>query len=204
MIINADTIRLYRPIAKNIPNEQIDVYINEAEKLDILPAIGAGLYRKFSNLGMVAVRPEAQAPAGKLTVPADVDGELKPTAAATVFTGSEGDLPDDEYKLLNGGYYDATGCGTEDCYFAGIKAALAYLAYARFIRNHPINVTPFGVVVKEGDGSSPAATSAINAAASDAEKVGREYLAQTLIWWKALHTEAKPAGPRRRFIPIGD
>ena len=92
MIINADTIRLYRPIAKNIPNEHINVYINEAEKLDILPAIGAGLYRKFSSLGMVAVRPEAQAPADKLTVPAAVNEELQPTAAATVFTGSEGDL----------------------------------------------------------------------------------------------------------------
>lgn len=204
MIINADTMRLYRPIAKNITNEHISVYINEAEKLDILPAIGAALYRKFSSLGLVAVRPKAQTPAGKLTVPAAVDEQLQPAAAATVFTGSEGDLPADEYKLLNGGYYDATGCGAEDCYFAGIKAALAYLAYARFLRNHALNVTPFGVVVKEGDGSSPATPQAINAAATDADKVGREYLGQTLAWWKSVHTDAKPAGPRRRFIAIGD
>ena len=66
MIINAETIRRYRPIAKNIQDEHIAVYIEEAEKIDILPAIGADLYRKFINLGSVAVRPKEDRPAWDL------------------------------------------------------------------------------------------------------------------------------------------
>ena len=205
MIINAETIRRYRPIAKNIQDEHIAVYIEEAEKIDILPAIGADLYRKFINLGSVAVRPKEAQPAGDLTVPVAADAEQKPTASAQVFTGSEGELPQDEWLLLNGGYYDASGCGREDTYFAGIKAALAYFAYARFLRNHSLNATPFGIVVKEGDGSSPASSAAINAAAASAEKVGREYLAGSMAFWKTVHKEApKRPGPRKRFLAIGD
>ena len=44
MIITVDDIRAVRPIAHNIDNSRVEVYIREAEVLDVVPAISAELY----------------------------------------------------------------------------------------------------------------------------------------------------------------
>lgn len=50
MIATANDMRLIRPIANNIEDyERIDPYIEEAEKLFIIPAIGAELYKKIDT-----------------------------------------------------------------------------------------------------------------------------------------------------------
>lgn len=115
----------------------------------------------------------------------------------------EKDYSPEELLLLKGGTYtDKGGCLR---HFEGLKAALAYLSYARFIRNHQLNVTPFGVVVKEGDESSPLDVRAVAAASKDAERIGQAYLADCVAFWKGSCCCAeKKVAHRRRFIAIGD
>lgn len=188
MIINVDYIRKYRPFAKNICDGVVEIYIREAEQIDILPAIGAELYKRFSQLGDIIVD----------------DKKLATENGGEIYALAEGELPTEEYKLLNGGYY-TDGCG-EEHYFEGLKAALAYLAYARFVRNHSTNVTTYGVVVKTGEDSTPADVRTISAAALDARRIGEDYLAAALRYWKyATECARSPQrASRPRFVPIGN
>lgn len=168
MIINTDYIRNYRPIAKNIDEARVEVYINEAEQLDIIPAIGAEEYQRLADESVI--------------------------------------LTEDERLLLNGGYYD----GEEHCggmrRIAGIKAALAYLAYARFVRNHSTQVTPFGVVVKMGDESNPATDRGIATVADDAKSIGEAYLHEAVEYWQSVRSccATRKTKQSRRFVAIGD
>lgn len=167
MIITVNDIRTYRQVARNIDDSRVEIYIREAESLDILPAIGAEEYDRLSA--------ETPDPA----------------------------LSDDEQLLLSGGTYeDEAGVKRR---FEGLKAALAYFAYARFVRNHQLNVTPFGVVYKDGDESTQTDTRAIAAASKDAERIGQEYLAGAVAFWKSRSgsgCNGRPAPRRHRFVPI--
>lgn len=192
MIINITTIQKYRPMAANIKPEAINVYIRESEQLDILPAIGAELYRRYSQLGEVDV---------------DVDVQLQDEKGNRIYILEEGELPTEEYKLLNGGFY--TDCTGQVRRFEGLKAAHAYLAYARFVRNHSTQVTPFGVVQKMGDDSNAASDRNIAAVCKDAERIGTAHLQEAVSYWKDWHiqhgqTAQKPAPRRKRFTAIGD
>jgi len=110
-------------------------------------------------------------------------------------------LSPDETALLNGGYY-VNYAGVEE-HQNGVKAALSYLAYARFIRCHGVNITPFGVVVKSADDSQPASQQVVSAAAKDAEQIGREYLAQAVRFWRQVGPQSQPVKRKvKRFVDI--
>lgn len=192
MIIDVNYIRKFRPIANNIDDNKVEIYIAEAEKMDIIPAIGAALYQRLTNIGIITTD--------------HPDEDIQTEEGDTISVQSEYDLPIEEFKLLNGGYYtDKGGCKQ---HFEGIKAALAYLAYSRFIRNHSTNVTAYGVVAKMGEDSSPVDARTISAVAMEAARVGQEYLSGSLRFWsdtkanEDLNKQSKVS--RRRFIPIGD
>lgn len=189
MIISVDFIRNIRPIAKNIDDNRVLMYIAEAESFDIAPIIGAELYQRYSSLGVIEV---------------DADGNpLQDENGNPIYSLMEGNLSSDEYKLLNGGYY-ADDCGRLQR-FEGLKVATAYLAYARFIRNQSINVTPYGVVQKTADDSTPTAERNIAAAAADAERVGKAYLLATMKYWRYVTGEACAVKSRRPYYTaIGD
>lgn len=187
MIINVDFIRKYRPIALNIDEKRVEVYIQEAETLDVEPVIGAELCRKFCNLGEIATDKQG-------TTISDEQNN-------TILAGAESDLPTTEHTLLNGGYYtDASG---QLCRVEGVRVALAYLAYARFIRNHDVNVTPYGVVTKYGEESTPVDARTVTAVSNDAYKIGMEHLESCVRYWKYVSSERIPAKKKRRFLPIG-
>ena len=88
-------------------------------------------------------------------------------------------------------------------------AAEAYLVFARFIRTHPLQVTPYGVVVKDGDDSVAASAQSIAAVSKDSEKIGRQYLADAVKYWRFVSQTADcnpkhiPAS-KPKFIAIGD
>lgn len=196
MLIDGDYIRKFRPVARNIEPDRIAVYIGEAEKLDILPAIGAEMYQRFSQLGVIVAK-------GK----DGTDGELLTEDGEDVYALSEGDLGTNEFKLLNGGYY--TDRGGRLRHFEGLRAALAYLSYARLVRGQAAQVTPFGVVQKSGDDSTPVDSRGIAATAADAERIGREYLAESVRFWQEAGKDdgTQPQRPQRRarrFVAIGD
>ena len=115
------------------------------------------------------------------------------------------ELTDAEKMLLNGGTW-IDGCGNRHR-FAGLVAAESYLVFARFIRTHPLQVTPYGVVVKDGDDSVAASAQSIAAVSKDSEKIGRQYLADAVKYWRYVSQTADckhiPAS-RPKFIAIGD
>ena len=146
MLIQVQDIRAYRPIAANIEQSRVEVYIKECEQLDIQKAIGADEYEHLS-----------QTPATQWTI--------------------------EEQTLFNGGVWE--DANDVKHVFAGLKAAECYLAYARFVRNHPAQVTPFGVVVKDGEDSTAASSQMIASIARDAEQVGKQYLNDAVEYWRA-------------------
>lgn len=181
MIIDVDYIRHnVRDIAANIDAGRLHNFIREAENIDIRGAIGAELFRKLDNIGPFLV----------------VDGEIV----------GDYDLTTEEKTLLIGGYY-TSGCGCSE-YFEGLLLALGYFAYARLVREQSLNVTAYGVVVKEGELSSPADTRAIAAAALNAQNIAEAYLGNTLKYWRTIQNEgccgeAQMPKRMRKFIPIG-
>lgn len=134
MLITPEDIRKHRPVAGNLDDKRrLLMYIQEAETLDIIPAIGAGLYKECDE------NPEG-------------------------------------YKLLlDGGYYD-----DDKRYFAGLKAAVSLLAYARFLPNNAINVTPFGVKEKLSVDSNDISDKALFRQINEARNTGLAYLQQVL------------------------
>lgn len=171
MLIQVQDIRAYRPIAANIEQSRVEVYIRECEQLDIVKTLGADVFDRLSQT---------------------------PKSAWTI----------EEQTLFDGGTWeDAQGVKHV---FAGLKAAECYLAYARFVRNHSAQVTPFGVVVKDSEDSTAASSQTIASIARDAEQVGKEYLTQAVEYWRAQTAEScnrkhnKSAASMPRFKPIGD
>ena len=49
MIASINDIKNIRPIADNIPNNRITVYLKEAENLYVIPAFGASLFKNISD-----------------------------------------------------------------------------------------------------------------------------------------------------------
>lgn len=49
MIITFEDIKAVRPFANNIPIERVNVYIEEAEHLDIMRVVGVDLYQRFTE-----------------------------------------------------------------------------------------------------------------------------------------------------------
>lgn len=181
MIIDVDYIRHnVRDIAANIDADRLRNFIREAENIDIRPSIAVDLFRRLDGMGPFSV----------------VNGEIS----------GDYDLTTEEKSLLVGGYY-SSDCGCEE-YFEGLLLALGYFAYARLVREQSLNVTAYGVVIKEGELSSPADTRAIAAAALNAQNIAEAYLGNTLKYWRTTQNkgccgEAQMPKRMRKFIPIG-
>lgn len=191
MLITVDDIRKIRQLAKNIDPARVEIYIREAETLDILPRVGAGFYLRLSNMSEIDYE--------------RCELELKNAILSRQTIKEHENLPVLEWKFLSGGYYEDEKDGTK--HFEGAKTALCYYSYARFVRNHSSQVTPFGVVAKTGDESSLVEMKSIAAISSDAHKIGDEYLSQCLEFLDDMkndkNCQKKGAGQRRKFIAIG-
>lgn len=162
MIITVEDIRKVRHIAHNIDNGRVDMYIREAEMLDVVPAISAEMYEVLDA------------------------GE---------------NLTTEQEMMLNGGYY-YDGC--TKCKFEGLKVATAYLAYARFMRNNQVNVTPYGVVNKIGEESATTERSIVVAQAQEAENIGRALLAEAVRYWHTVSDSCSyTTKKKRKFYAIG-
>ena len=186
-IITPEDIRRVRPVANNIADlTRIAPYIGETETLDLMPAIGAGLYGQFTGAGFAA----AMQANGSATV--TTAGGKTVTVTSALWE-----------EILDGCYY--THC-TGTHYSAGLRAATAYLAYARMLPNQPINVTAFGVVNKTTALSEPVEEATLFRAASTAQRIGLEYLRQSVEHMRSagLIDEAiRPAKRYSRFKAIG-
>ena len=173
MIITADDIRAIRPIAENVNDtKRLLPYIDECEKLFVLPALEAKQY---------------------LTIETAIANSIKETNPVA--------LSDELKNLLNGCFYDSDNQHCE-----GLKKAMGYLVYSRFVRNQNINATAFGIVSKQGQFSEKVDEKTIVRIANDAEKVGLEYLKQCVDFlnFGKEQNDKRIFKGRRKFKAIGD
>ena len=104
----------------------------------------------------------------------------------------------DQYiAAMEGGYYEG---GRSE----GLKVAIAYIAYSRFIVNNPINPTAFGVRYKDGEFSTRVEDNIIIRSSNEARNIGEAYLEKAINHLKALRlltpcTEYRES-PARKII----
>ena len=124
---------------------------------------------------------------------------LKPVFGIALFKNIE-DNKDEYMLLLNGGAYNE-----DKSYLEGLRIAVGYLAYSRFLINNPVNVTAFGVVQKTTQYSEPVDEKTLVRASNDAKKIGEEYLRQCVEYlkFKGLLDSCKPIKVRNKFKSIG-
>lgn len=178
MIINSDHIRVARSMAVNIDEKRIDTFIREVETLWVIPALSPLVYKKIEESVLM-------------------DNESHP------ITDNDNNLLTfthlgDYDTLLVGGYYNEN-----QSYFAGLIQAVSYLAYSRFIKQHPINVTAFGLVGKKSEFSEPVNDAIILKASKDAEKIGLEYLNQCVEYLKFTGEIGVRKPKKLKFKAIG-
>lgn len=110
-------------------------------------------------------------------------------------------------ELINGKSY--TNSYGHTIYFDGLKVAIAYFAYARFMQNQGINVTRFGIVKKLNDTSEPIDQAAIDRFVGNTRSIGNSYIAQVEAFLDddyrqttrvyPLWREEEPKKPRSKF-----
>lgn len=98
--------------------------------------------------------------------------------------------------VLNGGYYEKCG---QTAHLVGLKAAIAYLAYSRFLLNQQVNVTSFGVVVKNGELSNPVDNKQVIYQSNQAKEIGLKYLNEVAEYLSICRTR-KNTWPKIRVI----
>lgn len=109
--------------------------------------------------------------------------------------------PENFETIMDGGFYD-----NNTKHFAGLRQAMGYLVYSRFVRNQNVNATAFGIVAKQGQFSDAVDEKTIVRIANDAEKIGLEYLRQCVDFLKfqKLISKNTTAVHRVKFKAIGD
>ena len=84
--------------------------------------------------------------------------------------------------LLNGGMYKTISGDLKT--FEGLKSALAYLTYARFVRNGDGHVTRSGFTVKDNEHSTKASETERERAWNDVRAIGNKYLHECMEFVK--------------------
>lgn len=182
MILSPHNVRHVRPIAENIHDfARLVPYLREAEELRLIDVIGAGLYCWLDTTDFSGAGPF----------------EYK----GVTITKAQ------HHTLMCGGYYGCDcDCGEQQT--PGIIEAVAYIAYARFIMNNPINTTAFGVVHKNGEFSTRVDEPTLVRASNEANKIGEALLQRVLKHVECLgllqccHSGYTP-GATRKLIAIG-
>ena len=110
-------------------------------------------------------------------------------------------LPDEIVNLLDGCYFDS-----DNQHSGGLKAAMGYLVYSRFVRNQNVNATAFGIVAKRGQDSDPVDEKTIVRVSNDAEKIGLEFLRQCIDFlnFGKDKKDQRNFKPKCKFKAIGD
>lgn len=182
MIGKANYMRQIRPIANNIVDfSRIDPYIEEVETLTIMPEITPILYKILDENPFEDVE-------NGITLSDAYGNQILLSAA--------------EYKtIFMPCYYDGM-----KSYSQGLIEAISYLAYSRMLKNQSVNVTAFGVKVKNTNFSSDVEEGTIFRMANEAQKIGLVYLNQTIDYLKFLGL-LKPCNEKinvHKFKAIGD
>lgn len=151
--IKSDT----RFVSNVLDPKKIDIYIDESEQLNIIPAIGTNLFIDISEF-INGVNP--------------VDRTF-----SKEFGGS---YPDYD-KLLNGGIYTIYEYGVKRRYiFKGLTETLNYYVWARIVKNNNYTVSRFGLVNKTDQYSQNAELKERLVVEKDALSIADRYLSDVL------------------------
>lgn len=177
-LITKNDITLFKLIPTNISDERVTPYIVEAQQFDLLENLGAPLFydllRDSGNeiasipytglTGAFQIGETVNVGAGKTAkVQANAAGILTLntiiglwesnktiTGQTSAATATSGNITFGKYYLLMNGesYVDPSGYQID---YQGLKPALIYWTFARFIENQQISITSHGVVEKTND-----------------------------------------------------
>jgi len=180
MIVAANHIRGVRAVSASIPDGNIEPYIEEAENLHVRTTLTPELYKRIEDVVLT----------DNWEIPITSNDDEVITINAEFDT------------LLLGGYYDE---GTK--YFAGLIAAVAYLAHSRMVMEHGVVATSFGMTTAGGgEFSQPVDYKTRKHSSNKSEKIGLEYLAGCVEYLK--FTEVIPSDlttrRKKRFRTIGN
>lgn len=103
--------------------------------------------------------------------------DLKPVLGDALFIALKRN-PTAYKALLDGGVYDTANGGTKS--FDGLKSALAYFTYARFVRNDDGHVTRTGFMVKDNEHSTRASEAEKERTYNDVVSIARKYLMECM------------------------
>jgi len=104
--------------------------------------------------------------------------DIKPVLGNAFWTDLLTNRTLEKYKaLLDGGTYTKDG---ETLSYAGLKAAIASYAYARYVIGKNVQDTPFGMQVKESDYSSQPSQKLLAQNSSNHSMAGQQYLAEVI------------------------
>lgn len=106
--------------------------------------------------------------------------------------------PDSEENkfLLDGG-------NRNDTRLVGLKKAIAYIAYSRFIVNNQLNATPLGVRLKDSPLSTDVSDNVLFRVANQAEATGKVFLQQVVDYLKTNGCEPEKRVAKSKFKVIG-
>lgn len=133
------------------------MYLREAEKLRLTDVLTPKLYRWLDETDFTG------------------DGPFE-------YNGVE--ITKEQYvELMDGGYFDSRCASGKS---EGIRTAIAYIAYSRFVVNHPVNPTAFGVKFKNGEFSSDMPDTILIRNSNEARKIGEAYLQEVVQHCKSM------------------
>lgn len=98
--------------------------------------------------------------------------------------------------LLNGGMYKSASGDIKT--FEGLKSALAYFTFARFVRNGDGNVTRVGFTVKDNEHSTRASDVEKERTYNDTRAIAERYLRECMDFVKVDEKCQSCCGERRR------
>lgn len=162
-----------RPVSKHLDEGAAYRFIEEAESLDIRPAIGDDIF-------------------GKLIA--------RPDEAKNIFLLEGGWYPSNGAAAFTPGVYTKESEAIEcDAYFHGLKHAAAYYTLARLVKGNDSQITRFGLVQKDADYSTRPTAQDRNAAYRDLASVGDQYLAEALAFLKVYGKKYTASNKRREI-----
>ena len=175
-IVTWEDIQENKSIAIKLAETRVVPFIEETERMRIIPVIGFKLYQNLVDWDTLA----------------PVDKLITDEQYAILVNG--------------GGYDTGTENINRNHYNGGLKRAIIYLTYSRLILQNQVNVTAFGVVSKLSDLSAPVDTETLVRTSNANKMIGEEILAQcqtylaTIETLKNTYTTHKPIWNNIRVI----
>lgn len=149
---------------------------------NLITSTDISAYRDFSaNIDSARIDPFIQE-AQEIDLKAFLGGALYYALEQALGESPVSDIYD---KLFNGDIYE--DCNGDTVEYKGLKPALVYYAYSRFIGAQDVSVTRAGVVSKRSDYSDPITPEVLHQKRAEARKVGSYYLEEATKYLNEKH-----------------